>query len=129
MVRNKEYILYKNTDCFGFNFDSDLNMFARTFGTEIIKTEQLGEFKDGYGHIYYRVLAYFEIPEELKPLEDFICDCYCESDEKGKYYTDCQKLDCQGKKAMKDIFGDRISFEDIRHNDKYEYTWIYLHVK
>ena len=126
MVRIKEYILYKNTDCFGFNFDSDLNMFARTFGTEIIKTEQRGEFKDGDGHIYYRVLAYFEIPDELEPLEDFICDCYCESDEKGKYYTGLQKLGHFGKEAMKELYGDRISFSD---NDNNGYTWIKFRVE
>lgn len=126
MVRIKEYILYKNTDCFGFNFDSDLNMFARTFGTEIIKTEQLGEFKDGNGHIYYRVFAYFEIPDELEPLEDFICDCYCESDEKGKYYTGLQKLGHFGKEAMKELYGDRISFSD---NDNNGYTWIKFRVE
>ena len=104
MIRIKEYIRYKNTDCFGFNCDSDLNMFARTFGTEVIKTEQLGEFKDGNGHIYYRMFAYFEIPDELEPLEDFICDCYCESDEKGKYYTGQQKLGHFGKEAMKELY-------------------------
>lgn len=126
MVRIKEYILYKNADCFGFNFDSDLNMFARTFGTEVIKTEQRGEFKDGDGHIYYRVLAYFEIPDELELLEDFICDCYCESDEKGKYYTGEQKLGHWGKEAMKELYGDRISFSD---NDDNGYTWIKFRVE
>ena len=126
MIRIKEYILYKNTDCFGFNFDSDLNMFARTFGTEIIKTEQRGEFKDSDGHIYYRVLAYFEIPDELEPLEDFICDCWCKSDEKGEYYTGLQKLSHFGKKAMKELYGDRISFSD---NDNNGYTWIKFRVK
>ena len=126
MVRIKEYILYKNTDCFGFNFDSDLNMFARTFGTEIIKTEQRGEFKDGDGRIYYRVLAYFEIPDELEPLEDFICDCWCESDEKGKYYTGEQKLGNLGKEAMKELYGYRISFSD---NDNNGYTWIKIRVE
>ena len=126
MVRIKEYHFYKDDEDY---VDSDLNLFARTFGLKLIKTEQLGEFKDYYGNTFYKVLAYFEIPEELKPLEEFISDCCYETDENGRRYTDCQKLDCQSKKAMKDIFGDRISFEDIRHNDKYEYTWIYLHVK
>ena len=126
MVRIKEYILYKNKDCFGFNLDSELNLFARTFGTEVIKTEQLGEFKDDYGHIYYRLFAYFEVPEKLEPLEDFICDCYCESDEKGKYYTGEQKLGHLGKKAMKELYGDRISFID---NDNNGYTWIKFRVE
>ena len=126
MVRVREYRFYKNDEDY---YDSELNLFARTFGLKLIKTEQLGEFKDGNGHIYYRVFAYFEIPEELEPLEEFISDCCYETDENGRRYTDCQKLDCQSKKAMKDIFGNRISFEDIRHNDKYEHTWIYLHIE
>lgn len=123
MVRIKEYHFYKDDEDY---VDSDLNLFARTFGLEVIKTERLGEFKDYYGRTFYKVLAYFEIPEELKPLEEFICDCYCESDEKGKYYTDYQKLDCQNKKAMKELYGDRISFSD---NDNNGYTWVKFRVK
>lgn len=123
MVRIREYHFYKNDEEY---FDSELNLFARTFGTEIIKTEQLGEFKDGNGHIYYRVFAYFEIPDELEPLEDFICDCWCEFNEKGKCYTGEQKLDCKSKKAMKELYGDRISFSD---NDNNGYTLIKFRVK
>lgn len=126
MVRIREYIIYKNTDSFGFNFDSELNLFARTFGLEVIKTEQRGEFEDSDGQIYYRVLAYFDVPEELEPLEDFVCDCTCEIDENGRYYTGEQKLGHFGKKAMKELYGDRISFSD---NDNNGYTWIKFRVK
>ena len=123
MIRIREYHFYKDDEDY---IDSDLNLLARTFGLEVIKTEQLGEFKDYDGNTFYKVLAYLEIPEELKPLEEFISDCCYETDENGKYYTDYQKLDCQSKKAMKELYGDRISFSD---NDNNGYTWIYLRVE
>ena len=123
MIRIREYHFYKDDEDY---IDSDLNLFARTFGLEVIKTEQLGEFKDYYGHTFYKVLAYFEIPEELKPLEEFISDCCYETDENGKHYTDYQKLDCQSKKAMKELYGDRISFSD---NDNNGYTCIKFRVE
>lgn len=109
MIRTREYHIYKNDEEY---FDYDLNKLIRTFNLELIKTEQLGEFEDGEGKIFYKVLVYFDIPEELELMEEFICDCTDEWDETGNYYLDYQSRGEWAKKAMKEIFLDRIFFED-----------------
>lgn len=109
MIRVREYRLYKDNEF----FDYDLNLFARTFGLEVIKTEQLGIFEDeDLKESYYKVLIYFDVPEELEPLEEFLCDCTCEFDEKDRYYEGYMELGYWSRKAIKEIYGNRIVFEN-----------------
>lgn len=124
MIRVREYHVYKDNDY----FDYDLNLIVRTFDLELIKTEQLGEFEDeNNGETYYKVLAYFDIPENLELMEKLICDCDCVLDDTGRYYEGCLKLGYWGKKAMKEIYGNRIVFSNDDDDDSE--TWVKVYVK